>query len=143
MCMSMRDYAVDDYGMVLNTNHLQMLAKRICEDYSDKEWEKSADSRYDFLDEVSEKSDMQYISGFDGEAILIADDGSDDWNDSLPYDDDSIYYIPLSSYPTMFKPAYNSVDEIVDELREKVGRFLPQGFEYRNNIRHIVGTYYG
>lgn len=143
MYMSMREYAFEDCGMVLNTNHLQMLAKRICADYSDKEWEKSPDSRYEFLDKVSEKLDMQYISGFDGEAIFITDDGHNDCDDSLQYDNDVLYYIPLSNYPTMFKPAYNSIDEIVDELREKLGQFLPQNFDYRNNIRHIVGTYYG
>lgn len=35
--MSMRDYAVDDYGLVLNTNHLQCLASRALDDYSEEE----------------------------------------------------------------------------------------------------------
>ena len=53
--MSMRDYGVDDYGMVLNTNHLQLLASKVCSDYSEKEWSKDASTRCYFVEEVAEK----------------------------------------------------------------------------------------
>ena len=51
--MSMRDYGVDDYGMVLNTNHLQLLASKVCSDYSEKEW--SIDACYFMEDEEFEE----------------------------------------------------------------------------------------
>lgn len=59
------------------------------------------------------------------------------------YDGDRIYYIQVSSYPTLFKPAYKSMDELIAEFKEKVGEYLPEDFDYRSNIRHIVGTYFG
>ena len=35
------------------------------------------------------------------------------------------------------------MEEIVEELKSKVGEYLPEDFDYRKNIRHISGTYFG
>ena len=59
------------------------------------------------------------------------------------YSGDQIYYIPVNSYPTSFKPAYENMDALIAEFKEKVGEYLPEDFDYRSNIRHIVGTYFG
>ena len=58
-------------------------------------------------------------------------------------DYDGIFYIPVSKYPTLFKKAYNNMDEIVEEFKNKIGKCLSKDFDYRSSIRHIVGTYYG
>lgn len=138
--MSMRDYAVNEYGLVLNTNHLQILAARILDDYSDEGWEID---KYGIVDELTYKSCVNYIGDFCGEAFTIKDSGETDFMNSEPYNSDTIYYIPILNYPTLLKSAYNSIEEIVSEYKERIGNYLPDNFDYRSNIKHIVGTYFG
>jgi hypothetical protein len=33
--------------------------------------------------------------------------------------------------------------EIIEELKEEVGQYLPNDYDYRKNIRHIIGTTFG
>lgn len=141
--MGMMDYGVDDYGLVLNTNHLKLLAYQLCEDYSEKEWEEDASSRYVYAEKVSGKLNIEYISEFTGEALYINDDGNDRWINTDAYSCDTIYFIPIRYYPNLFKSYYTCIEDIVFELKEKIGKYLPATFDYRNNIRHIIGTYYG
>lgn len=138
--MSMRDYGVDDYGLVLNTNHLQILASRVLEDYSDEEWEID---KWGVIDAFADKVGVEYIGDFFGEAFAITDSGENDWSNSDVYSGDTIYYVPVSEYPNLFKQAYNNIGELSLEFKKKIGRYLPETFDYRNNIRHIVGTYFG
>jgi hypothetical protein len=35
------------------------------------------------------------------------------------------------------------VDEIIEEMKQKVGELLPDDYDYRKNIVHVVGTYFG
>ena len=37
----------------------------------------------------------------------------------------------------------NNMEEIVDEFKSKLGKYLPEDFDYRSRISHICGTYYG
>lgn len=139
--MSMREYPVDDYGLVFNGNHLNMLAAKLCEDYTDEDFDKN---RYDYYDIVKDKLSLQSIPEFTGEALSVENDGITVWDDTQDiYIGDTIYYLNLSKYPTLFKVAYKNMNEIIDELKTKIGKYLPNDFPYRNFIRHIVGTYYG
>lgn len=138
--MSMRDYAVDDYGLVLNTNHLQCLASRVLDDYSEEEWE---NGRLGIVQELVETLDIECISEFRGEAFVITNVGESDWSNTDIYNGDSIYYISISVYPSLFKQAYSDMDELTLEFKKKIGKYLPDNFDYRSNIRHIVGTYFG
>ncbi len=125
-------------------NHLNMLAERVCEDYSEEKWNSSAFDRYDYIYEVVEKLDLQYISEFVGEATLVEDDGESGWCDSIYYSsDDTIYYVPLSYYPNLFKAVYTDIGDIVNDVKEKIGKYMPDNIDYRANIRHITGTYFG
>ena len=136
--MSMRDYAVDDYGLALNETTINDIASQIFgEDYTE-----NTSSYWGY--ELYEKGICEYISEFTGELQEVDDDGVFHWGgDYETYDRDVIVYIPLKSYPTLFKKAYNNMEEIVEELKSKVGKYLPEDFDYRKNIRHISGTYFG
>lgn len=134
--MSMRDYAVDDYGLLLTEETAKIIALKA-------------------LDEIDEENDgygyelydaglCEYIGEFTGEAIYIEDNGEDDWRRSGEYyRGDRIYYVNVSEHPTLFKAAYSSINELIEEFKEKVGDYLPEDFDYRAHIRHIVGTYFG
>ena len=138
--MSMREYGVDDYGLILNINDLQAFASRVLEDYSDEEWE--ADN-WGVIDAFADKFGIEYIGDFSGEAFAITKFGTDEWMNSDTYSGDFIYFIPVLKYPNLFKQAYNNMEELVFEFKKKIGNYLPEDFDYRNNIRHIVGTYFG
>lgn len=141
--MSMRDYGVNDYGMVLYCDELKMLASKICHSFSDKEWNADFSYRYECADEIVEKLGVEYISEFYGEALLIDENGETKWSDSMTFSDDIIYYVPLSHFPNLFRSWYKDLDEAADDIRRRVGEYFPEDFDFRNKIRHIVGTYYG
>ena len=133
--MSMRDYAYLDYGLVLDEETIRhMYAVAI--GGQDKDLSDMGNALYD-------KGIVEYTGEFTGEAIRVRDDGSDDWNDSLVYSADVFYYVPLGLYPSFFKAQYKDMNEIVEELKSEVGKYMPEGYDYRVNIRHIVGTYFG
>lgn len=135
--MSMRDYPVDDYGLLLTDETMKIIASKVCDDFEDLEEDEYGDALY-------EKGICEYIGDFTGEAGILFDDGMNDWmKNGEMYNGDRIYYIQVSSYPTIFKAAYENMDALIEEFKEKVGEYLPEDFDYRSNIRHIVGTYFG
>ena len=135
--MSMRDYAVDDYGLLLTEETMKIIASKVCDDFEDI-------GEYEYGDALYEEGICEYIGDFTGEAGILFDDGLNDWmSNGEMYNGDQIYYIQVSSYPTLFKAAYENMDALIAEFKEKVGEYLPDDFDYRSHIRHIVGTYYG
>ena len=138
--MSMRDYAVNDYGLVLYEDTLKTIASHYCEGYTEEAYE---EDEYGFNDELYNNGIVDYISEFTGDVICITDNGTDDWRNADGYLGDWIYYIPVEKMGTLFEAAYNNIDEMVEEFKEKIGKYLSEDFDYRSNIRHIVGTYYG
>lgn len=138
--MSMRDYAVNDYGLVLFNDDLRLLAEKIVEDFNERDWE---NDMYSIIEGVVDKLGLEYIIGFTGEAYQLLDDGDVDWVDSDFFNDDMIYYVHVSKYPNIFEKAYESMDELLAEFKDKVGEYLPDDFDFRGHTRNIVGTYFG
>ena len=138
--MSMLGDAVNDYGLVLDTDILHEIASKLCEDYTDEAWEEDKDS---FVEDVVDTLGLECVSMFSGDALKIDDDGSDDWNDSEYYNGDSIYYKTIRAYPTLFSAPYKDMGEVVAEFKSRLGEYLPENFNYREAIRHIVGAYLG
>lgn len=58
-------------------------------------------------------------------------------NEDKPLED--VCILPLGNWPTLLTQAYKSEDEIISELKEKYGKFLPQDYDYRNNV--VCATY--
>lgn len=136
----MRDYSVNDYGIVLNSNILNVLACAIDKECTEESWN---EDMYEYIGEVIDKLDVQCIGEFSGDAIGINDDGTDNYGDSDPYAGDSIYYYPLRYIPGLFGSPYKSIDDAINELKESIGKYLPENYQYRINLRHIIGTYFG
>jgi len=138
--MSMRDYAVDDYGLLMTDKSLKLIAAKTIDWYTEEDY----DENYtDYWIAIYENGIVEYISEFTGEAMEIDDKGINIWNTGEVYNNDSIYYVPVKHYATLFKAPYNNMDELVDEFKEKLSEYLPDNFDYRKYIRRIVGTYYG
>lgn len=60
---------------------------------------------------------------------------------------DGAFILPLEKSPTLdlieSKAAYDSVEDIVEELREKYGSYLPEDYDYKNNIVRATYAYWG
>ena len=135
--MSMREWAVDDYGLLLTKEMIKAIASKVLDDLEERYEDENGDALY-------EDGICEYIGEFTGEAIYIEDDGEDNWRRSGEfYNGDRIYYVNVSEHPTLFKAAYENMDALIAEFKEKVGDYLPEDFNYRAHIRHIVGTYFG
>ena len=133
--MSMRDYAVSDYGLLLDEETIKIIASQVLEDYTDED---------DMAYELYNKGICEYISEFTGESLPIRDDGHVSWcDDGEDYRCDTVMFVPIINYPTLFEKAYENIEEIIDELKRKLGKYLPEEFDYRGKIRHISGTYFG
>lgn len=138
--MSMRDYAVNDYGLLLTKEMVKMVASKVCEDYTDEDY---AEDPWGFNEELYDNGIIQYIGNFTGEAIEVNDLGENLWGDSEYYGDDAIYYVPTSKISTLFRAAYRDMDDLIKEFKSKVGEYLPEDFDYRKYVRNISGTYFG
>ena len=132
--MSMREYAYEDYGLILDEPTMEhIFVKKFNEPVGD---EHVGCALYD-------SEFCTCAPQFTGEASGIHDDGKDDWSNSLVYECDEVYYVPLNKYPSLFKAPYNNIDEIVEEFKEKLGEYMPDDYGYRANLRHIIGTVWG
>lgn len=137
--MSMRDYGVDDYGLILSPDDIKTIAAKLYTDFSEDDW--NADY-YAYVEEIADELGIESISEFCGSDSALTDDGDFDW-DSEYYSSEPIYYIGVSRYPTLFRQSYKNMEELIDEFKGKVGAYLPEDFGYRERIRHISGTYFG
>ena len=133
----MRDYGMDDYGIVLNG----LGSKKGKHPDFDESW----------LDQMQGDTPVESQSSFTGEVIPLLDNGSPDWNSTEYFTDKTIYYISVVKHPTLFKQAYRDMKEIVDELAasyrnaRKTDYRLPKltRKEIRGMIRYITGCYNG
>ena len=109
----------------------------------------------DVLDEAknilnAEGIECFYCSGFDGAAMCPADVReylgiSEDDGPSDSFEDDCILMIPLNRGSELTKKAYASVDDIINEIKIKLVRFLPffpASYRFGKMIRVLIGTTY-
>lgn len=140
--MAMRDYGVNDYGLLVDYGTLKLMAEaKLGDDFDpDDFWSDEVSYATDFCEEGI----LEYIGDFTGGTCLISDDGTDAWGgEANVYREEWIAYIPCDRQSTLFKRAYRDVDEIIEEMKQKVGELLPDDYDYRKNIVHVVGTYFG
>lgn len=136
--MSMKDYAVDDYGLVLDKETVKVIASKLFDDFNDED-----NSDVNWLYELYDHGICEYIGEFTGEAQEIGNNGFYCGGEYKTYSNEEIAYVQVSNYPTLFRKAYNNIGEIVEEFKDKIGKYLPEDFDYESRIRHICGTYYG
>ena len=138
--MGMKEYAINDYGFILDKEVIELIASKAFDDFSNDD-----NTLPDWVDlgyELYEKGICEYVSEFTGELQELTDTG--EWNGNSKYCNcETIFYVPLSKYPALFKAAYKSMKEAVNELRSKLSNYLPATFDYRSRVCYIGGTYYG
>lgn len=141
--MSMRDYAVYDYGLLLTKEMMKTLAEKHCKDFTEEDFEMDEFGFYEEVEDVF-GGNIEYICEFTGEAKYVEDSGDCGWGcDTIYFNGAYIYYIPINRRLTLFKAAYKNMDDMIDDFKERVGKYMPDNFDYRANMRYIVGTYWG
>ena len=132
--MSMREYAYEDYGLVLDQATMEhIFVKKFNEPIGNE----------DVTEALYDSEFCTCAPQFTGEAFHIKDDGKDSYSNQLIYTGDEVYYVPFNKYPSLFKAPYKDINEIVEEFTEKIGEYMPEGYDYRANFRHIIGTVWG
>lgn len=131
--MSMRSYAAEGYGLIINEELFDIIKKKAIEE--DPE---TADMEmYDLFEHL-----FGYVSCYgdcEGEFLKL-----DSWETQGDFcADEEFYILDLDKYPSIFKTAYSSMDEVVAEIKGKAGKYLPEDFDYEKHIAHFVGTYFG
>lgn len=140
--MSMQDYGVNDYGLLVNYETLKLMAEAKLGDEFDPDDFFGNDVSY--VVDFYEEGILEYIGDFTGETCQICDDGTDEWGGEMEnYREEWIAYISCDRQPTLFRRAYRDVDEIIEEMKQKVGELLPDDYGYRKNIVHVIGAYFG
>lgn len=145
--MSTREWGFDVYALVLSPKDMKKIAKALDPDFSEKDFEEDP---WGFYEIVYDRTYIDYMSQFTGDAFFIRDDGTDDGRSPMDttetdssYYDDEIFYLPFRNSPSLFSAAYRDMSGIIQEVKGEVGKYLGRNFNYAGNIRHIVGTYWG
>ena len=119
--MSSQNYNGQVYGLYIENEN-------VFKEYLDernRDMEELRDHLYDsgavFIDEDFE--DVNIESAIDNSTFDYSNKPSED-----------VWILPLSKWPTLLKPAYNSEDEIITELKNRYSPILPKDFDYHNNI---------
>lgn len=99
-----------------------------------------ADDAYDILN-AEGVQDIQRASDFAGTVSYLNKELLPT-GEEMQLDDDIIVYLPLDYEPSLLVAAYSSLDEIVEEIRDKLEPtgFFPEGFEYEAHLTSICGT---
>lgn len=132
--MSMRYYAVCDYGLVLDNETMKYVARKVCIDHADD---------MDLAYELYDQGICEYIAEFTGEALPIDERGFFEYGDGEVYSNDRVAFVQVRRWPTLFIQAYPDMDDLIEDFKNRVGQYLPEDFDYRNHIRCIIGAYLG
>lgn len=124
--MSSHNYNGQIYGLYIEKED-------IFKEYLDERNRNMEDLRDDLLDYGAVFIDED----FEDVTIESAIDNSTFDYANKPFE--NVWILPLGHWPTLLKPAYNSEDEIITELKNKYSPILPKDFDYHNNI--VYATY--
>lgn len=106
----------------------------------------------EYLDERNRDMDELRDRLYDSGAVFIDEDFEDVYiesaidNSTFDYSNkpsEDVWILPLSKWPTLLKPAYNSEDEIIIELKNRYSPILPKDFDYHNNIVYASYVVWG
>lgn len=134
--MGMSEGIIDLYAIYLPPETLRQLAEKLCPEFDEEDYEYDT---FSFDEDVALRMNGNaiYLSHFTGDAMLAAE-GLDGIRKH--FDDESFYHIPLSRELSLFGAAYSSIEEVINEVKEKTNGLLPEDFDYRLNVCHFVGS---
>ena len=133
--MSMRDYSVHDFGYVFNEKMIDKFIEKL----------KPKNIEPGDTYEMAELMGLEYIGDFTGDALRLDEFGDDDFDDDAwSYSGESIFYLPIGAYSSLFKAAYQSPEELARCMRSTYPKWLPDDLDdIYKGIRHTIRTSFG
>lgn len=128
--MSSHNYNGQIYGLYIEN-------ESIFEEYL----EQNDPDMWDIQNELFECGAVFIDGDFEDVYIESAIDNSTFDDSDKPFED--VWILPLDHWPTLLKPAYNSEEEIISELKDKYSPILPKNFDYHNNIVYASYVVWG
>lgn len=117
--MSMKHYAVRDYGVLINEEELSK-------------------KYFDVYENNNEIEDLYLYCDFNGEAIML---NSCDFDSFIP--NELFFFGSAERVPGIFTKAYNDYSELKTELKNKYSKFVNEDFPWDNRIVELYGTIFG
>lgn len=95
---------------------------------------------FDLLYELSEQSSQIVHMETEGAYFFrIIGDGHGD-NLFPTIDKENFFVVTLKKQPSYFEAAYNSVQDMINEIKSSIGEFLPEDFNYEERICAVDGA---
>ncbi len=138
--MSMQETGISEYAFLFTDETLRLIAKKLFSDYTDEKYNKAMGL---YVYDIKEKLSLNYEGEFTGSTYPLKEDGCPDFFSEDNYSSNILLYLPLEKEISLFKTSYKNMEEVVSEIRNKIGDYLPDDYNYRKNICLICGTYYG
>lgn len=82
-----------------------------------------------------------YMSEFQGEIQKLDHDGHAT-GESISCEDDYVLFILPDKETSPFRAAYESMQEFIDEVKDKLSALLPDSFDYASRVVSVSGTYF-
>lgn len=83
-----------------------------------------------------------YCSEFTGQAKPLELPEGNPFQEETEYEGEPLCYIPVKRAPELFKAAYNSSQEMIDEFMSELADVFPEDFDIRKFLVTISGTYF-
>lgn len=134
--MSTINNALSVYGLVITKEMLETAINEIADD----EEPIAVENSYDLASYLG----VDYESDFTGEAFRVLENGTTLYcHDCLRFENEELFYLALSNFPSLFNKTYKSMDEATAELKNTAPSLFPKDFDYAKNLVQIIGTYCG
>jgi hypothetical protein len=127
--MSMHEYATEYYGVLIRLDDLAGYAKANQIDPDDLD------------DHMITYAEVTAFSDASGECSIIREDGNLHFPEAA-IEFEGCYIGQAKYWPNLFKAAYSSYADLLAELQDRYGKYLPADFPWPDRIVQFLGTYY-
>lgn len=142
--MSTQNWGFSFYGLVFDEDELKGMCEKAFNDFNEHEFDDDPMGYAYRLWEERGIIDVESEFSGDSSSLLFSDESDQMYEMfSKAYYSEPLYYFMLRKQPNLFRAAYSSMDDVVDELKESLGKYLPENYDYKNKICHVSGSYYG
>lgn len=138
--MSMSEYPVSSYGLLIPREYENQFISAL-NTKTDEQFTSFYDIVYDQYELSSEQSIYVDVDDQNAEFCVIDNNNSRDYLDVRDIDGGII--IPFDKNPQLIGAAYQSISEIIDEMKDHVGDYLPSDFPYEKYIGEYTGIFWG
>lgn len=141
--MSANNYVISGYGLVITDTdkHINYFLKTIeqawkQEDSDTDDWNLFGMNKVkNFFEHKQDIVNIAEFSNIDEDKFFVPI--SDETNAIEIEEDDNGLIFYTDKQPNICEQAYGSEDEIIKEFKEKLGKFLPDDFDYKAHIGEL------